>query len=228
MNIDRPLDDFVKDSLRAKRAEKKKLAAARRAKKVPTAPAPATANAAKKVKVDNGRASSKNGPINRRLRRPQGAITKKRRRGGRREGGPSTQNGPSRPILTPGPLLDSPSFERVFSPPRAEPSQTPSYDRDISPKGRGVTVAVSNLHPGVTQVDITELFETVGPLKRAVLRKKGPNVRGGDAEVVFENMEDALDAIRRYNNVPLDNQPLHITLVTGRVGSGRRGSASYR
>lgn len=226
MNIDRPLDDFVKDSLRAKRAEKKKLAVTRRSKK--TVPAPAQAKPGKKVNTENARNSSKGGPVNRRLRRPQSAIAKKRRRGGRKEVDVSAKIGSSRLAPTTAPMPTSPTFERDFSPPRAEPLQNPSYERDVSPKGRGVTVAVSNLHPGVTQADITELFETVGPLKRAYLRKKGPNVKSGDAEVVFENMEDALDAIRRYNNVPLDNQPLHITLVTGHISSGRRGPSSYR
>jgi len=42
----------------------------------------------------------------------------------------------------------------------------------------------------------------------------------GQAEVVFANSSSALDAIQKYNGVPLDNRPLKISLATSHVAEG--------
>lgn len=93
---------------------------------------------------------------------------------------------------------------------------------------KGAKISVSNLDHGVTQTDIAELFETVGQLKSARLILMPDGRSTGSAEVVFEHMADALDAIKRYNNVPLDNRPLKISLATDsapiRIGRARRGN----
>ena len=38
------------------------------------------------------------------------------------------------------------------------------------------------------------------------------------AEVVFERREDAIAAVRKYNNLQLDNKPMKIELIEGGAG----------
>lgn len=71
---------------------------------------------------------------------------------------------------------------------------------------QGTKVTIQNLHPRVVEEDIQELFSVVGPVKRARLGLYG------DAEVVFVRKDDAVQAIRRYNNRDLDGQPMKLTL----------------
>lgn len=261
MQLNRPLDDFVKDSLRAKRAERqqRRKTFPRRGERPmkeggknvrPNAP-----NANDKKVVDSttpavNASSTKNGPSktdkpvngDNGYRRPAGGISKFRRSRKRRSGpsgnptsGDTAKATAPNPDAAPPPSSPNhePAGDNVHSPPRrsnpslsfhknnqrnhpSERPYSPSPPRDYynSPRDRGVFVAVSNLHPGVTQADVTELFETVGPLRQATLFKKHDGTSAGEAEVIFENMRDALEAIKRYNLVPLDNQPLQITLVT--------------
>jgi THO complex subunit 4 len=75
---------------------------------------------------------------------------------------------------------------------------------------------VSNLNAGVTEEDIKELFGDVGELVSARLQR-GPNGRSsGSAYVCYVNMKDALEAVKRYNGVPLDDMPLKITLASSK------------
>lgn len=236
MNINRPLDDFIKDSLREKRAERKRAAAERRAKQKQRSAGFSPNSSSGKGKAAEGRDEEARGrpsmkPTNRSFKRRRATAKRRRVGAGRKDAVAALSSGPSKPVSPPrNPVQDSPSFDPSTSPRGGNQSLSPPLHRDEPPSiDRSVTVAVSNLHPGVTQADITELFETVGPLKRASLHHRPAGVKTGQAEVVFENMEDALDAIKRYNHVPLDNLPLHITLVTGHVNVGRRASSSsYR
>jgi RNA recognition motif-containing protein len=78
----------------------------------------------------------------------------------------------------------------------------------------GYRVSVSNLNVGVTEEDIKELFGDVGELVSARLQR-GPNGRSaGAASVCYVSMKDALEAVKRYNGVPLDDMPLKITLAS--------------
>jgi THO complex subunit 4 len=77
-------------------------------------------------------------------------------------------------------------------------------------------IAVSNLNDTVTEEDIKELFADVGPLVSAKLLLDRDGRSAGRAEVVFQRMPDALEAIKRYNTIPLDEMPLRITLATDR------------
>lgn len=207
MNLDRPLDDLVKESLAAKRAERTQQRKPFRGKRLqtkknispsngPSGPPPATAS-------DPPRENSPETRTDKLNPRRRGAGIGKKRRQRKRSPDGVDRDADVRPTPTAGP----PSHGSVIT----------AY-----PRGKAVKVVVSNLHPGVTQSDIAELFETVGPLKSATLNRYPNGTSACEAEVVFENMPDALEAIKRYNMVPLDNQPLHITLVTTRTQQTRR------
>jgi RNA recognition motif. (a.k.a. RRM, RBD, or RNP domain) len=103
-------------------------------------------------------------------------------------------------------------------------------------------ILIGNLHHEVNNTDIYDLFSNVGPLARALIVYDRAGNHTGRGEVTFERYEHALEAVKRYNGVPLDNRPLEITLsedsapvrLTTRSGrsAGRRyavddGAADY-
>ncbi|XP_067013669.1 polymerase delta-interacting protein 3 [Anabrus simplex] len=111
----------------------------------------------------------------------------------------------------------------ILSAPTSSAAATP-------PAPTGHRIVVSNLQPSVTQEDIRELFEDIGPLVTSRL------VRPGTAEVVYQLHKDAVQAVDVYHNRQLDGQPMKCMLVnsrpptipvTGRgIGSGLRSSSS--
>lgn len=230
MDLTRPLDDFIKDSLRAKRAEKAKLAVERQAKRTTQRSMPKPSG---KGKPGGNRTRPSPGVVNPHVKPRQRQANGTKRFTARREVESETLERGSNTIFRDHERrprsLDHPFQERSNA--RMSPREnrfSPGDIRDSAPVDKSVMIAVSNLHPDVTRADITELFEAIGPLRRAIFKVKEPAKRTNDAEVVFENMEDALEAIKRYNNVPLDNLPLQITLVTGHSTSDHRRSPSYR
>ena len=74
------------------------------------------------------------------------------------------------------------------------------------PTSSATRIAVSNLHPLVTQQDVEELFGVVGQLRSCKMLGRG------SAEVVYERKEDATFALTRYHNRKLDGQPMQCRL----------------
>lgn len=215
MNIDRPLDEIIQESRnarRAQRAAKRKVVKQVRKKANPISNNPPPLRSvsapleARPVASDN-----KLGALKKRS-----AIGKPQRRRIRTKNRAIIASDVEQDVDGLGHI----EHENGVENPRRSGGVTDRLATRNVRTTRGVKVAVSNLHPGVTQTDIKELFETVGPLKTATLKTYASGESACAAEVVFEAMGDALEAIKRYNLVPLDNQPLHITLATDSVTGG--------
>ncbi|RUS27963.1 hypothetical protein BC938DRAFT_482512 [Jimgerdemannia flammicorona] len=106
---------------------------------------------------------------------------------------------------------------------------------DRNSAGTNNKLIVENLFYEVTQIDVQELFEQVGPVRRTFLQFDRSGRSTGVAEVTFENPEDAARALKTYNNLDLDNQPMRIKFapLTSNPssahqshGGGRNGTAS--
>ncbi|XP_047322916.1 THO complex subunit 4A-like [Impatiens glandulifera] len=77
----------------------------------------------------------------------------------------------------------------------------------------GTKLYISNLDYGVSNEDIKELLSEVGDLKRYGIHYDRSGRSKGTAEVVFSRRQDALAAVKRYNNVQLDGKPMKVEIV---------------
>lgn len=89
----------------------------------------------------------------------------------------------------------------------------------------GTKIQISNLAYSVLADDLKDLFESVGDIKRANVNFDRSGRSLGTATVVFSRRNDAVQAVKQYNNVTLDDLPMKITLLTNNAGNnvGARG-----
>lgn len=80
----------------------------------------------------------------------------------------------------------------------------------------GASVLVSNLHPQVTESDMRDLFQDIGPMQDARL------VSTGTALVTFFRRATAIRACDTYHGRLLDGQPMNLILLT--VGTSQSRS----
>ncbi|XP_066293343.1 polymerase delta-interacting protein 3-like isoform X2 [Branchiostoma lanceolatum] len=108
------------------------------------------------------------------------------------------------PVATaPKPKPAAPAPKPPPAPAKVEEEEA---EQEFTSPLQGTKIAVSNLHPVVSENDVIELFSDLGPLKRARLIKQGT------AEVVYVRREDAINAYKKYHNRDLDSQPMKLTL----------------
>ncbi|KAL0367327.1 UNVERIFIED_CONTAM: THO complex subunitB [Sesamum radiatum] len=71
----------------------------------------------------------------------------------------------------------------------------------------------------VSSEDIKELFAEVGDLNRYHIHYDRSGRSKDTAEIVFSRRQDALAAVKRYNNAQLDGKPMKIELVGTNVST---------
>lgn len=89
----------------------------------------------------------------------------------------------------------------------------------------GTKLYISNLDYGVSNEDIKELFVEVGDLKRYGVHYDRSGRSKGTADVVFSRRQDAVAAVKRYNNVMLDGKPMKIEIVGTNIATPGAPSA---
>mmetsp|Transcript_16825 Transcript_16825/g.23244 ORF Transcript_16825/g.23244 Transcript_16825/m.23244 type:complete len:279 (+) Transcript_16825:131-967(+) len=98
--------------------------------------------------------------------------------------------------------------------------------RIAPPRGNietGTKLMITNLHFNVSDEDVKELFEELGDVKRSKVLFDRSGRSEGKAEVVYTRKADALAAVKRYNGVRLDGQPMHIELAKSWADGGEGG-----
>ncbi|KAM3209191.1 hypothetical protein ACQJBY_063712 [Aegilops geniculata] len=82
----------------------------------------------------------------------------------------------------------------------------------------GTKLYVSNLHYGVTKEDLQELFSEMGHLKNCIVHYDNNRHPTGSAEVIFTRRSEAVQALKRYNNVRLDGKEMKIEMIGANLG----------
>ncbi|KAF8080491.1 hypothetical protein N665_0939s0003 [Sinapis alba] len=159
--------------------------------------------------------------------RSGGRGTSRRGGGGRGHGpngflGGGRGNGPARR----GPLaVNSRTTSFTINKPvrrtRSLPWQTGLFEDGLRAAGvSGVDVEtrlhITNLDNGVTNDDIRELFSEIGELKRYAIHFDKNGRPSGTAEVVYPRRSDAVQALKKYNNVLLDGRPMRLEILGGK------------
>ncbi|CAK1364442.1 unnamed protein product [Cercospora beticola] len=94
--------------------------------------------------------------------------------------------------------------------------------RGAAPRGGGGTkIRVDNVHYELTEDDLRELFERVGPTTSVRLLYDRSDRSTGTAYVIYEDERDARDAFEKFDGCPANGQAIRLTVVPN--GPAERG-----
>ncbi|KAL6924943.1 hypothetical protein FSST1_002217 [Fusarium sambucinum] len=81
---------------------------------------------------------------------------------------------------------------------------------------KGTKIRVANVHYDLTDDDLSELFQRIGPVSRLQLRYDRAGRSEGTAYVTYERREDAEEAVKQFDGANANGQPIQLTLLPNR------------
>ncbi|SMQ49306.1 unnamed protein product [Zymoseptoria tritici ST99CH_3D1] len=127
--------------------------------------------------------------------------------------------------------LDSDWVHDRFEGERYDRSQrhAPVEDDRYAPRGAATTggskIRVDNIHYELTENDLRELFERIGPVASVRLLYDRADRSQGTAFVIYEDPRDASDAVQQFDGQNANGQAIRMTLLpAGPAPSAPRGS----
>ncbi|KAJ4009053.1 hypothetical protein NW752_009002 [Fusarium irregulare] len=81
---------------------------------------------------------------------------------------------------------------------------------------KGAKIRVENIHYDLTDDDLSELFQRIGPVSRLQLRYDRAGRSEGTAYVTYESKEDAQEAVKQFDGANANGQPIRLTLLPNR------------
>ncbi|TVY41647.1 Aly/REF export factor [Lachnellula occidentalis] len=94
---------------------------------------------------------------------------------------------------------------------------------DLSSDAPSAKLRVENLHYELTEEDLDDLFNRIGPVIKLELLYDRSGRSDGVAYITYESHYDAKKAIREFDGANAKGQPIRLTAVpTGPTGGGRR------
>ncbi|ORX84218.1 RNA-binding domain-containing protein [Anaeromyces robustus] len=92
----------------------------------------------------------------------------------------------------------------------------------------GSKIMISNLEYKVTEKDLRELFNDIGPIRSVSLNYDQNGRSKGSGQVVFVRRGDAKRASDKYNKVTLDGRSMKIEIVLSSTASSAAASRNNR
>lgn len=129
---------------------------------------------------------------------------------------------------------DEPQSRRPYRGGRYSRIDRYSPEREVMPAG--ARLRVDNLHYDLTEDDLEELFNRIGPVQTLSIRFDRAGRSSGTAFVTYESLLDARQAVRSFDGANANGQPIRLTLMpSGPSASsadigirGRAGGAAPR
>ncbi|KAA8492806.1 THO complex subunit 4 [Porphyridium purpureum] len=204
MNIDRPLDEILKEEKKAalaKRKELQKEKAAAKAKLDAETPKPAGKKGAHKAQ---GQAQAKGEGETKKGAKGAPAPANGAANGGGAEAGGKGKNAKKRERDgAPDPVKSGAAPVK---------KQTGDLRSKISTPSKFALVRVWNIEDSVSKKDVTELAAGEGAVKMVKMWSTPRSQQ--TAEIAFELLTAAQAFITKYNGVPLDGRPLRMSLTS--------------
>lgn len=100
--------------------------------------------------------------------------------------------------------------------------------RSFSRPRRGLRLVIRNLDKQVTNTQLKELFQKVGPLKRCGISVTKLGDSRGIADIEFMYDSDAFAAAKKYNYKLINDMPIRIEIIGRRGRPLRRRRISFR
>ncbi|OLN88779.1 THO complex subunit 4B [Colletotrichum chlorophyti] len=93
-----------------------------------------------------------------------------------------------------------------------------ALERDSS----SAKIRVENIHYELTEEDVEELFNRIGPVAKLDLKYDRAGRSEGIAFVTMQNREDALEAVKQFDGANANGQPIRLSIMPGGPGSRSR------